>query len=196
VRRSNKTKRWLSFATFVVLAGASLPSEAGTLTFNGGTWSGFTGTATTYTVNNDAGGISPSLVLTSPSSGDNWTLGGTLSYSILWTPASVGDTPPANAIVDWNRSCILSAAGSGVGELLNGSTVLYEMDSTNNLLAGDAAILSDANVETAITLQSDGTYQALGTVTSDTLSTTYDTSTGTITSCQEFLSVANITGSS
>ncbi len=171
-------------------------AHAGTLAFQSGSWGSFTGTGagttSAYNYNADSGGLGPSLTLTSPASGDNFTLGGTYSFSVIWTPAT-GDTVPSSITVTFHRQGTLTVGSAGVAEILNGSTALLEMDATNNYLSGATSSLSDTSVTLGtLTLQSDGTYLASGSFTTDTLSTTYNTNVDTVTTCQEIFTVGDM----
>jgi len=185
-----------------ILAGSCLLANGGTFFYNGASWGGFGGTAagTTSAWTSNPGsngvGLAASITLTSPASGDNWTLYGTLSYTVLWIPASGTDIPPANADVYFNKQGCLTVAGTGVASITNGATTLAEMDDTNNYLSGATEYLSGYSVDviTAISLQPDGSYQASGSITTDTLTTDYDSSTHTTTIGQEYLTPGNITG--
>ena len=173
----------------------SVMANAGTFSYVPGTWGTFTGSGASnsaaYSSDPSSGSITPSLTLTSPASGDSYTLGATYSYSIVWTPAA-GDTPPTSVNVTFHRQGTQSAAGAGVAEILSGSTQLLEMDSTNNFLAGAASNLTDVTFSVPLVEQSNGTYLASGTFTTNTLSTTFDTSTMTITSSQETFTLYDI----
>jgi len=163
--------------------------------FNGGTWTGLSGTASgtrsAYTVNNDTGGLSPNLVLTSPASGDNWNLYGTFTYTVLWTGTG---TPPSDVDVQFGRQGCLTVAGNGTAEIESGSSPIYEMDSTNNFLSGAVASISTLDVISPLTLQPDGSYQSSGSLTSDTLVTDYNSAGGGVTSSQEYFTVISVTG--
>jgi len=176
------------------------PGVCGTFFYNGSTWSGIGGTASgypsDYTANNDTIGVSPSLTLTSPGTGDNWNLYGSVTYDILWTPASPTDTPPADAEVSWYAQDLLTVAGNGSASITNSSGSLDLMNSTNDVTSGAVSNLYTFNTVAAISLQPDGTYQATGTISSDTLNTTYNSSGGGVSSAQEFLTVTNIQGGS
>ena len=169
---------------------------AGTYAYNPGTWGSLTGSgssdSTAYIEDASPTGIAPSLTETSPASGDAYTLGGTYSFSVVWTPAGSGDTAPPSVVVTFNKQATLSAFGTGVATVLSGSTTLLEMDSSNNLPAGNTSYISAVTVTIPLVAQSNGTYLANGTVTTDTLSTTYNSGTGGVTSCQEIFTLSDL----
>jgi len=185
-----------------------VPIPAGTFSYASNSWSNFTGSAAStpslyvadlnqitsngFTFN----GSVPTLTLLSSSTSVNNTLGGTLSFTITWTPATPGETPPNNVIATFHRQATLAAQGAGMAELLNGSTPLIEMDSTNNYLTGITANLdSDVSVTLPLVANGDGTYHATGSITSDSLKSNFDTTGSTVTSTQEIYNLADLQGS-
>jgi hypothetical protein len=86
----------------------------------------------------------------------------------------------------------LEAGSSGQATLSSGATQLLEMDSTNNSLSGGTANVSDLTYELPLTEQTDGTYLGTGSFTTDTLSTTYNSGSGPVTTCQEIYALADV----
>ncbi|HVT13740.1 MAG TPA: hypothetical protein VHE55_15855 [Fimbriimonadaceae bacterium] len=174
-------------------------AACGTFTYIPGSWGSLTGSgasdSSAYTTEADADGIAPRLTLTSPASGDSYTLGGTYTFSVRWTPAS-GDTPPSSAVITFHKQGTLTADGNGVAKILDGSTELLEMDSSNNLIAGATQLISDITCTVSLSLQSDGTYLGTGSFTTNTLSTTYNSSNSTVTSVRESFTVSDMVAGS
>jgi hypothetical protein len=174
-------------------------ARCGTFTYSPGSWSSFTGSASSesslFSANNDLSGAVPSLTLLSSAASPDNTLGGAFSFTVTWTPAT-GDTPPTYATVTFHRETVLTVQGSGLSEVLDGITVLSEMDSTNNYLTGVTNFLTDDIMYTlTLTEQSNGTYTATGQILSDTLTSDFDTEGSTVTSCQELFCYAGTSGS-
>ncbi|HLK16493.1 MAG TPA: hypothetical protein VKT78_16925 [Fimbriimonadaceae bacterium] len=175
-------------------------ASAGTFSYTPGSWGSLTGSgasdSSAYSTSADSQGIAPSITLTSPASGDNYTLGGTFSYTITWTPASPSDTAPTYVTVSFHTAPSVSASGTGVATVTQGSTQLAEMDSTNNGTAGNSLYAADSWVNLSLVAQLDGTYKATGSLTSDTLSVTYNSGSGGTTSCTETFTLTDLEPSS
>jgi hypothetical protein len=192
--------RLQSFAV-ALLASLCGTAAAGTFSYSPGTWSSFTGsvagTPSLYSSDPSTYGTAPSITLLSSNASPNNTLGGSFSYTVTWTSAGNGDTPPNNVVVTFNRQGILTVSGTGTASLVGGGTTYLEMDSTNNFLSGGTScITTPISYTLPLALQTNGTYLASGQVTSDQLATAFDTQGSTITSCQEFFSLSSMVGSS
>ncbi len=193
--------RLRTFSTLAsALIGLALPvsSRAGTFTYNPGSWTDFTGTGagdpTSYIADPCNPGIWPDLTLISGNSSQNYTLGATYNYTVTWTPASDSDPVPTSVTVTFSSSSCVSAFGTGVATVTQGSSQINEMDSTNDWFAGYTTSLYQESVTIPVVLQSNGTYLASGSFTTDTLSATWNSGSGGGTSCEESFTVATMVG--
>lgn len=172
-------------------------AHAGNLTFVSGSWSNLSGTAAStpalYVTSVTPNGVSASLSVSAPSSGTN-TIQGTWSFTVNWSPSTTGETPPANVSVLLKKSGTPTVDGNGVAQILQGTTQLLNVDATCLFLSGITAYLPDVTLSFPLTLQSDGTYKATGSVSSDLISATYNSLTTTVSSCRETLTLGSMDG--
>lgn len=177
----------------------SAVSYAGTFTFTAGTWSNLTGTAATtptlYQTSVPASGLGGSLSVSVTSSGTQ-TLQGTLGFTVAWSASTTGEAAPANVLVTFKRNGTPTIDGNGVAQILQGTTPLLTLDSTLLILSGVTAYLPDATVTVPLTLQSDGTYKATGSLTSDLISVTYNSQSSVLTNCSESFTVGSMEAAS
>jgi hypothetical protein len=185
-----------SIAALVSLLMLGSQAYAGDFTTSGGSWSNFTGTGSSYTslFTGTANSRHAELELRSTASGQNYTLTGTWSFTVTWTPANGSDTPPTSADVKIGKCSLLTVAGNGYTQITSGATVLDSMDGTDNDLSGIVADIGSTTVSVSLSAQPDGTYQGTCTVTSDLLDARFNSSTSDITKCMEKLMVLKITG--
>jgi hypothetical protein len=208
LRFTSLLRRKFAVSSLCSLLAIAVPSltYGGTYTWNAGSWGSFTGTGagqpTAYTADDAIYGTSPgivygmtpSLTLISGSSSQNYTLGATYSYSVTWTPDGPDDTPPDSVTMTFNKLFTLSAFGTGEAKITSGSTTLAEMDSTNDWTAGFSSSIAQAQFTSDFELQSDGTYLATGSFTTDSLSSTWNSGSGGTTFTQESFAVNNLVG--
>lgn len=189
----------LTTLMFLLSVHHKTPTTTGYFTYVPGSWSGFTGTgsgdSTAYVADPNSAANSPSLTLSSNNSSQNYTLGGTYSYSIVWTRLTSSDTPPSSVTVTIEKQCSLAAFGTGVATISQGTTQLAEMDDTNDYVTGGITFIAELSYNLPMVLQSNGTYLASGTLTTDTLSSTWNTGSGGNTSTQENFTFGSIAGS-
>lgn len=173
-------------------------SSAGTFAWNSGSWVSVSGTgsgdASSYVADPSTNAFFPSLTLQSGTSSQNYNLSGTYNYSITWTPSSASDPVPNSVTVTFNVAGLLSAFGTGVASITQGTTQLYEMDSSNDVFAGYGTMLYQWSVSLPVVLQANGTYIASGSFSTDKLATTWNSGTGGTTSATEAIGLFSMTG--
>lgn len=128
----------------------------------------------------------------SASSTGTVTLKGTWGFTISWTPATTGEVAPNNIVVVLKKTGTPTVDGNGVAQILDGTTQLLNVDSTSLILSGISAYLPEVTTTIPLTLQADGTYKAIGSVTSDLISVTYNSQTSVVTSCTESFTLSSM----
>ena len=188
---ARKAGALLAFITFSAL------SHAGSFTFTPGSWTNTTQTGApsgcTITTKSDASTIAASLEITANPAGA-YTVQSTWSFTATWVADSKDEVPPSSVQITLWRGGTPTVSGSGVARITSGGTDVVSVDSTDNFLSGIAQYLPDVVVTVPLVEQSDGSYQASGSLPSDTLSVAYDAQGGTQTDCVESFSLSLLQG--
>ena len=195
--RSHVTSRYL-FLTSLLMASLPIAAMGGTFTWNPGSWSALTGSgsgdSTAFIADPSSNAFFPDLTLTSNSSSQNYTLGGTYNFSVSWTPSSPTDPEPTSVTVTFNVGSTLSAFGTGVASISQGTNQINEMDASNNPFAGFTTYMYQKSVTLPIVQDVHGNYFATGSFTTDTLASTWNAGAGGATSAEESFTVYTMVG--